>query len=120
MTVFGLPRNYTPLDESRPEIAAVVKQARREAGKDHCAAPSQKLIGLVAACSPPVIDHMRVCVMIRLPVLSRMEPAAHFSRGRNRHYIREAHVRPIASGMGGIWAVASRLVNEAADAHMRA
>lgn len=81
---------YQPLDESDPAVAAVVRRARREA-VDNVAAPSERLVELCRALADDALHHCRVVVMVRHP-----------------------GVWGCATGGGGIWAVVSRLVNEAA------
>ena len=85
-----MERRYWPLDIAYPQIAAVVAQAGREATAER-RYPSKQLIHLVQSCTEPMRAHMRVVEMIVHP-----------------------DVRAQASGAGGVWAVASRLVNQAA------
>ena len=82
---------WSELDESDPNVATVVRVARREA-RDPLAAPSEKLVQACAELASDHLDHARRVVMVRHP-----------------------DVRAGASGSGGIWAVVSRLVNEAAE-----
>ena len=83
---------WLPLDEGDQQIARIVRQARREAA-DVPEAPSPKLVALVRCVSgdSDILARLAVVVMIRHP-----------------------DQRAVATGAGAVWAVASRLVNEAA------
>ena len=82
---------YCPLDESDDAVKAVIRRARREA-LTIPEEPSPRLVDLVSRLPLQHLRHARCVVLIRHPG----EKAG-------------------ATGAGGIWAVASRLVNQAAD-----
>ena len=82
---------YTPLDESDPAVAAIVRRARREAATVP-RGPSARLVELCDAIDDPTtLTHLRCVVMAR-------HPTEHAT----------------ATGAGAVWAVATRLINTAA------
>ena len=84
-----------PAHEWVPEVAAVVRRARREAA-DNPAEPSERLVELVLACRPRERCHLARTIMVRHP-----------------------DTRAVATGGGAVWAVASRLTNQAAAEALR-
>lgn len=86
---------YLPADESDPAVAAFVRRARHEAVGNPVSA-SAELVGAARKCDTGQLNHLAFVVMVRHP---------------------DAHAG--ATGAGAVWAVASRLVNEAAHTALK-